>query len=470
MKSSIFLCLLFSTVIGFAQPNKININTVAPKIDALVQEYLDLDIFSGVVLVAEQGKPIYHKAFGLANREKKIPNTLNTKFDIGSMNKTFTKVLILQLLEAEKLQLTDPLGNYLTGFPPKSAKLVTIGHLLNHSSGYGDYFTEDYFNQSEAQKSIAGIVERVKKMPLLFEPGTEQEYSNAGYILLGAIIEKITGQSYAQNIKTHIIQPLQLKETYVENKYDVPNRAIGYYKSMRGTLHDNNHFLESPKPDGGFQSTALDILKFYQEFHYGTTLLKEESKRKDEIYNLIQAHKNTGGAIPHLGGFEGSNTAIYEILRDRITVLVFANMDEPVAEQIGPGILAIIRGKASKSPSLPAIQNVYKAYVQHGIEYVQQNFYDLIENFHPTDPKSLILNDIGYNFLEDNKVNKALDFFKLNTKLFPEDANVWDSLGEATLAAGDKKAALQHYQKALTIDPKFSSALEMIQQLESSKK
>ena len=236
---------------------------------------------------------------------------------------------------------------------------------------------------------------------------------------------------------------------------------------MKGEIENNNGFVEMSNPDGGFQSTASDILKFYREYHYGNVLLKEETKMKSEFYRMTREHMTTGGAIPMAGGFNGSNTVHYEILRDQISIIVFANMDEPVAEQLGIGILAIIRGEKPMNPSLPAIQNVYKAYNEHGIEYVKSNFDDLIVNFHPTDLKSIILNQIGYEFLFEDDLEEAIKVFQLNVDLFgKEDANVWDSLGEAYLLKGNKHKALEYYKKALQIDPNFPTALEAVQKLE----
>ncbi len=437
------------------------------KIDALVQEYLDLDTFSGVVLIAEDGNPVYHKAFGLADRTQKIKNTVNTKFDIGSMNKTFTKIVILQLIEEGKLNLTDTLGKYLKGFPEMPANTIQINHLLNHSSGYGDYYqSPGFFDLPTSEKTIKALVKRIQKMPLFFDPGTEQEYSNSGYILLGAIIEKITNKSYQENVLQRIVKPLQLNNTYVVNKSEVPDRAIGYFKTMRGEIRDNNKFAEVANPDGGFHATALDILKFYREFHYGEKILSMKSKLKDEFFGMIQGHKNTGGAIPHAGGFNGANTVNYEILRDKISIVVFANMDEPVAEQLGKGILDIVRGKEPTKPQLPAIQTVYQSLLKKGATYVKENFNSLIVNFHPTDPKDIVLNQVGYGLINDGDVSLAIEAFQLNTELFPENPNVWDSLGEAYYKKGDTKEALKHYKKALSIDPYFPSAQKMIQKLE----
>lgn len=467
MNKILFAALLLLQVICCnSQSSKtLDLKKIEPQIDELVKAYQDLDIFSGVVLLAENGKPLYHKAFGMADRKNKKPNTLHTKFDIGSMNKTFTETVILQLLEEGKLKLSDRLGQYLPGFPQVAAESISIDHLLKHTSGYGDYFTMDYFESPVSERNIAGLVERIKKMPLLFPAGEEQEYSNAGYILLGAIIEKVTGKTYHQNVKERIVIPLGLKDTYVDDKYSVPDRAIGYMKTITGDLEDNQGFVELPNPDGGFQSTTADILTFYREYHYGEKLLKRETKMLDPLYRWMQDQRTTGAAIPHAGGFNGANTVNYEILRDNITLIVFANMDEPVAEQLGAGILAIIRGKEPQQPSIPAMQKVYQAYRQHGTDYVEKNFASLITNFHASDPKDLILNSVGYELLQMNKVADAIEIFELNTKMFPDVGNVWDSLGEAYYTKGDRTKALAAYQKALSLDPHIPSAQKMVKEL-----
>ena len=443
----------------------LNKSELEPKIDELVKQYQNLDIFSGVVLLAEKGKIIYHKAFGLANREKNISNTLDTKFDIGSMNKTFTKIVVLQLAEEGKLNLNDNLGKYLDKFSKEASQKITINHLLNHESGLGDYHSPDFFDSPKSEKTITGLLPRIEKMELLFEPGTGNEYSNAGYILLGAIIEKATGKSYHQNVRERIIVPLELNETYIDKIDKVTNRAIGYFKDAKGNLNTNEGFMEIPNPDGGFQSTTLDIMKFYNNYFYGNKLLSKKAKKLSRMHKRQNANWENGEAIMHAGGFEGANTALYEILRDQISIIVFANMNEPVAENLADGILSIIRGENPKHPALPAIQNVYKAFNEKGINYLRNNFNELTTNFHPSDPKDLILNQLGYDLLFDGKVEESISVFKLNTELFPEVANCWDSYGESLLEAGNKNESLKAYRKALSINPDLPSAQQKVKEL-----
>ena len=464
--SILLLAVLLSNCEAQKSTTTLDAKTLEPKIDALVQQYLDLDIFSGVVLVAENGTPVYHKAFGLANRETGEKNTLNTLFNIGSMNKTFTNVVVRQLAAEGKLALGDKLTKYVSGFADPNAEKITIEHLLEHQSGLGDYHGPAYFDMPYEQKSIANITDIIRRMPLEFEPGTDQRYSNAGYVLLGAVIEKVTGKRYAANVRERITEPLGLKNIYLENTKDLPGQSVGYLKTIFDELEDNRPMAGPPKPDGGFWATTSDILKFYREYYYGSRLLDEKVKQGMEQFTFFEKLKSMDGkAAGAAGGFNGANTVIFEMPSRNISILVFANMDEPVAEQVGVGILELTRGETPKPASLPAARNVWQAWQEHGPDYVRENFEELTVNFHPQDPKDLILNQIGYALLFHDRPEEAIKVFEMNAELFPDVANCWDSLGEAWLAKGDKKKALECYKKALSMDPNIPSAREMVEKL-----
>ncbi len=466
----VLIAAICYTLVARSQPRvveRLYLPGFEARVDSLVKAYTDLDIFSGVVLVAEKGRPVYHKAFGLAMRDKNIPNTPGTRFDIGSMNKSFTKVVVLQLVHEGKLSLDDKLGKYLPGFPKKAAEDITLRHLLNHQSGYGGYHSEEYWNIPREEKTLQTALEQIKKQPLEFDPGTDRRYSNAGYVLLGLIAEKAAGKSYFDLVEERIAKPLGMQDTYLREKYTVPNRAIGYYKNMRGELLDNDSFQEIVKPDGGFYSTASDILKFYRAYHHGTSLWNRETQMLDEGYARYQKLKKEGGITGHAGGFEGANTVYLEFLREQVAVVVFANMDEVVAENLGQGIVAILRGEAPEQPGIPAIQAVYKAFSEQGLNYVKAHWESLTTNFHPEDPKDLILNMIGYSLLREGETRGAVEVFKLNTELFPGVANVWDSYGEALRKMGHGRQALRSYKKALSIQPGIPSAEQALRELEA---
>lgn len=436
------------------------------QIDSLVEDYQDLNIFSGVILVAEKGQPIYHKAFGIADRHTGQPVELTSLFDIGSMNKTFTSIVVRQLAAEGKLVLSDPLTDYVTGFRDPRAAEITLTHLLEHRSGFGDYHGRDYFQLPESARSINAIVERAKAEPLLFAPGEEQVYSNLGYVILGKVIEVASGTSYFENVQKRIVEPLGLSETYLNDFNGLESRiAKGYYFNPMGELEESAPIQDVPNPDGGFLSTAADILKFYRSYYYDYALLSRDVKASDPFFEYLEGLPS-GKATGSAGGFEGFNSVLLQVYREDFSIVVLANMDEPVAERIGTDILALYRGETPEKPQLPAVQNVRIHYEQNGIDYVREHFEALTINFHPTDPKDYILNTLGYAYLyRKEDTDTALKFFELNTLLFPESANCWDSYGEALKIQGDIQGARQAYARALDLDPELETAKKALNTL-----
>src|SRR5207245_3303091 len=188
------------------------------------------DRFSGTVLIAKSGKPILTAGYGLADREKKIPNQLHTRFRIGSMNKMFTAVAVLQLAQAGKIKLTDPLGKYLTDYPNKDlASKVTIHHLLTHTGGTGDFFGPEFDAHRLELRTLQDYVKLYGKRGLAFEPGSRWEYSNYGFLLLGVVIERVTGKSYYDYVAEHVYKPagMTLTAPLTEDQL-VPGRSVGY--------------------------------------------------------------------------------------------------------------------------------------------------------------------------------------------------------------------------------------------------
>lgn len=318
MKLNSIVLFLFLTLINCKNKepkhefaNNENPTELSKKIESVVQDYIDLGIFSGIILVAEKGEIQFHKAFGLANRETKTQNTINTLFDIGSMNKTFTSIVVKQLAAEGKLNIDDKLTKYISGFKDPNANKITINHLLNHESGFADYHTRNYFDLPLKERKLNAIVERAKSYELNFEPGTEQDYSNLGYVILGAVIEKVSEISYFDNVNERIIKPLNLKNTYLNNFDGLENRiAHGYYYTPLGKLENSAPMQDTPNPDGGFLSTTEDIMKFYRSYYYEDILLNTETKENDPFFNYLKElpkGKATGAA----GGFEGFNTALY---------------------------------------------------------------------------------------------------------------------------------------------------------------
>ena len=255
------------------------------ELDEFLQQASERDAFSGVVLVAKNGKPIFVKAYGLANKKDNSPNRVDTKFDLGSMNKMFTAVGIAQLVERGKLSFTDTIAKVLPDYPNRNiAERVTIHDLLTHTSGMGNYQNQDYMANLKKIRTNADLLPFFVNDRLAFEPGAKWQYSNSGFVVLGLIIEKVSGQNYFEFVKENIFKPAGMidTESYERDK-PMPNLAIGYMRvNAEGRSDPSSPLREntSVRPlrgsaAGGGYSTVYDLLKFSQAL-YGHKLLSEK--------------------------------------------------------------------------------------------------------------------------------------------------------------------------------------------------
>src|SRR5437762_9724935 len=243
--------------------------TKIDKLDKLISAYSENGQFNGSVLVAEKGIIIYKKGFGLANVEWNIPNQPDTKFRLSSVNKQFTAMLILQLVAKNKLKLDVPISTYLPDYPKKNGDILTIHHLLTHTSGIPSYTDFPFFRDMMRDAySPEEIVNLFADSALEFTPGEKFEYSNSGYILLGYIIEKITGKSYEQELQSKIFTPLKMNNTgYDHNSTVIKNRASGYNRI--GTTFQNANYIDMSVPfsAGGIYSTVEDLYLWDQALY-----------------------------------------------------------------------------------------------------------------------------------------------------------------------------------------------------------
>jgi CubicO group peptidase (beta-lactamase class C family) len=213
--------------------------------------------FSGAVLIAKDGKPVVKQANGFANRQRRLLNAVGTRFNIGSLGKSFTAVATAQLVQQAGLSFDDPIGKYLSGFPPEIADRVTIGQLLTNSSGLGDVFMR-WHPTAPAQLDLADLLARIVKEPLQFGPGSRFGYSNSGYVVLGAIVEAVSGQNYYDYVRERVFKPAGMTHTGWYARDQVPNMAHGYTQvDMSGTWIAGN-------PSGGAYSTVGDLLRLAQ--------------------------------------------------------------------------------------------------------------------------------------------------------------------------------------------------------------
>ena len=320
---------------------------------------------TGVVLVAKDGVTVASKAAGIANKATNAPIDLNTKFNLGSMNKMFTGVAIAQLAQAGKLSFNDTVGKHLPDYPNKEvAEKVTIHHLLTHTSGMGMYWGEKFAAQRDKLVTVAAYLPLFASEPLAFPPGEKFQYSNAGYMLLGAIIEKLSGQDYFSYVQEHIYKPAGMNDTgFYDPGKEIPNLAVGYTKMSpdgkpQEEIRDNTNLREvRGGPAGGGFSTATDLVKFQQAlFSYKlldkahvelVTTGKVPGPGGMGKYGYGFGDMNLGGkrSVGHNGGFPGIAANLEMFPDSGYTAVELMNTDPPGMMPIAKAIRERIPAK-----------------------------------------------------------------------------------------------------------------------------
>jgi CubicO group peptidase (beta-lactamase class C family) len=325
------------------------------------------DVFSGTVLLAKGGKPLFSAAYGEANKDFGVRNTIDTKFNLGSMNKMFTSVAIIQLVEAGKLSLDDTLGRFLPAgsMRPDVLSKVRIKHLLTHTSGLGSYFSPRWDSLSRAMfRSVDDWMPLVKEETLAFEPGTRWSYSNTGMLILGKVIESVSGKDYFEYVRERIFRPAGMTST---DSYELDrvtkNLAVGYEReeTPSGPQYRNNIFQHVIRggPAGGGYSTVGDLTRFAAALQQGRLVSREGVKLlttpKPELsspdYGFGFGIDEGGSIVGHSGGFPGINSQLDIYLADGYTMAVMANYGggaQPVIEKVRSLLLAGRRETATR--------------------------------------------------------------------------------------------------------------------------
>ena len=322
------------------------LNALAARADKLARE----DAFSGAVLIAKDNRVLLGHAYGLADRNRRVPNTIRTRFRIGSMNKMFTAVAVLQLVEAGKVRLTAPLGTYLRHYPNHQvATKVTIHQLLTHTGGTGDIFGPDFDAHRHDLRTLADYVKLYGKRAPDFEPGSQWAYSNYGFILLGAVIEKVTGHSYYDYVQRHIYRPAGMTRTgSLPEDQAVPDRSIGYTKpsGATGWVANTDTLPYRGTSAGGGYSTVGDLARFAHALlrhkllsPHSTKLLTTGKVKAGPdaryAYGFEDARDARGtGWVGHSGGAPGINGDLKIYPKTGYVVAVLANLDPPAAQRI----------------------------------------------------------------------------------------------------------------------------------------
>lgn len=484
---SLVMSLALSALVLFALSGHVAAQTIAQKaakIDEVLTAANKDRLFNGAVLVAENGKVIYKKGFGKANMEWNIPNTPDTRFRLGSITKQFTATLILQLVEQGKIKLDGRITDYLPDYRKDVGEKVTVHQLLNHTSGIPSYTSLPNFEKEVSRNpfAVADFVKKYASGDLEFEPGSKFSYNNSGYFLLGAIIEKVTGQSYEQVLKEKILDPLRMKNTgYDHHGTIIDKRASGYEKTSDGYRNASYLDMSLPYAAGSLYSTVEDLYLWDQGLYTDRVL---SAQSKDLMYKpnldnyaygwqIAKAKLGTGtetvAAIKHGGGINGFNTMIvrYPAQKNLIVLLDNTAQGRNLA-QVERELTNILYNQPHNLLKMAISDAMLNTIRTKGLDAAIAQYREL-KNTQSTvyDFSEPELNQVGYQLLSLKKVKEAVEIFKLNVEAYPQGFNAYDSLGEGYMAAGNTELAIQNYKKSLELNPQNTGATAMLARLEN---
>ena len=394
------------------------------RLDHVMAVYQTSRNFMGSALVAKNGKILLEKGYGMANVELDVPNTADTKFRLGSITKQFTATAIMQLQEQGKLSVTDLACNYLPNCPD-AWKTITIHHLLTHTSGIPSYTSAEFMQKPAMIRSPLTPVEIVmlsKDKPLEFEPGSKWNYDNTGYVFLGAIIEKASGEKYADYLRKHVFGPLDMQNSgYDDTKTVLKNRASGYQPSPGGMVNCDFIDMSLPHAAGSLYSTVRDLYRWDRALYTDKVLSKASREKmftpvqRDYGYGLMLAPMVNHKQIGHGGGIFGFTTYIARFPDDDAFVVVLSNFTGGNMQSVARDLAGTLFGEKVELPG------------EKKTVAVDSKILDRYAGVYQAGPMTLtVTNESGHLMIEPKGQQKVEAFASSETEFFlkPVDATI----------------------------------------------
>jgi CubicO group peptidase (beta-lactamase class C family) len=466
----------------------LNAETALKKIDDLMKAYSDSERFMGTVLVAEKGTIVYENGFGFANLEWNIRNDPGSVFNIASITKTFTGVLTLQLVQEGKLKLDHKISDFLPFYRKDIGEKVTLHQLLTHSSGIPNFLQIPGFMKDRLRDPMGNLEDFILKycsLDLEFEPGAKFAYNNSGYVILGAIIEKVTGLTFEEALKRKILEPCGMTHSGMDsNRLVIAQKMTGYTRKLDGSFDVAPYWDRSWAYSAGqMYSCTRDLWKFHQAL-MGETLLKKEyqemmykpyfpafkTMRYGYGWTIREVPDRDGRmlkVVSHEGGIYGVNSYFQRIPQKDQVVVLLNNTQNTPGKEISDCIFAILNGTVFSFPKKSIAREMYRELNKQGITTALRRY----DEWKKTKEKGYDfsekeLNDLGYDLLGSKRIDEAIAVFQKNTESYPLSGNAFDSLAEGHLTRGDKPGALAFYKKAVELDPTNEKAKKVIAELE----
>jgi CubicO group peptidase (beta-lactamase class C family) len=459
----------------------------ADSVGQLVRGYAEQRGFSGVVLVARDGKPLYQAAFGVAQPGWSTPLDTDAVFRIGSLSKPMTATLVMRLAELGRIDLDQTVGFYLPKlYAQTDAGRITLRQLLSHTSGLADVAPRytDPFWSSAARRAYTPTEFAREWIPgaLASKPGVWR-YNNNGYFLLGLIIEAATGKSYAENLRQHILQPADMRDSGVfDGRTILPKLALATVQADDGSRELPQYIDPSVSyAAAGVYASAQDLLRFDAALADGRLLgqaaqremFTDRGNQYGYGWGVEDWSVQDGPARPvvvHTGSIPGYQSMLVRSLSDRVTIIILNNAWQgAVVVGMARDIADQLHGKPVSLPKRSLADVLTPVLYQQGLDAMRAAYARLSasepENY---DVSEKAVNAFGYSLLRKQKVEAAVQVMRWNAEAYPASPNVHDSLAETLLAAGDIEGARIGYARVLALDPGNRHAAAELEKLRSA--
>ena len=461
---------LFAATLVLASASGAEAQGRAERAAAYLRSFHDLKLFNGVALIVDGGEVLFEDAFGRSNQAAGSANSLDTRFRIASLTKQFTAALILRLEEEGLLEVDDPVGLHIEEYPPANAERITLHHLLTHTSGLPSYTNMPGFTDWEAATPMSPgeIVALTWHEPLSFEPGTDFEYSNSGYVLLGWIAERVTGLSYDEALRTHVLDPLELRETGYDHDLRPPEgHAAGHTRDLTGYRPARLIDPTVPYAAGMLYATAGDLADWAAAVFAGGALFREPETlarmttpdRASASYaygvgvrTLDIGNERGVRAIQHSGGIFGFSSYL-RVFPDHGRLIVLLDNTSSDLSPLLAGLTNVLWGVEAVRPKPSIAERLLPIIEAGGVDAAMSRY----RNWRRTRPddydySASQLMMLARHFREHDPAT-AIAILEAYLEGTPEAPMVRYALSELHEGVGDPEAAAARIQEALTYAP-----------------
>ena len=465
------------------------------KIERFLSEAHSRGQFNGAALVYADGKVIHECAFGIRSIDPMDSLDVNSRFRLASVSKQFTAMAIMLLMEQGKLKYDQDIRDFLPELPYAG---MTIRHLLHHTSGLPEYEPMmdqhwkpelKYNDPARYSNGNADVIKMLVELkpPVLFKPGEQWAYSNTGYNLLGTIVARASGMSFAEYTQKYIFDPAGMSHSsfydfVIGTDPKMPDRAYGFVPAWNGTDLNpaDSHYLNLGMGEDGVYSTVGDLLKWDRILYTDklvATAIKEEAYKPGVLNNgdttdygfgwHLERSPTGKRVVSHSGGWLSFTTFIYRAIDEDKCFVVLMNNSSKYFWPIVEGVKSILYDSTYALPALSIREVLGKDIAENGVEHAIALYRSLkaerASEFHITEGA---LNILGYELLWADRVDDAVAILKLTVEEYPNSANVYDSYGDALLAKGDTVNALANFKKAFAMDATMTVTKEKIDGME----